>query len=120
MPKYRVACNSSNNSFIVQCKSLHWPFWTKAFWQEFETFEDARDLQSVFEKPIEALSSSKARTRLAIYREIRRLSVIKAFLTRSRTSSTSDLKRLHKIEVRLGRVYRIYEKLLTQLPCKRE
>jgi hypothetical protein len=119
MNQYRIAQGVPSGKYRVQQKSGYLPFWRSAFWQNFDSIEDAQSLLSALKVCGETkYPRSKQWTCLKISNEISRLIQRREFLNSGsfffRPRGKASSLRLGLIEQRLGRLCRIQGKLVSQ------
>jgi hypothetical protein len=113
MTQYRIS--QQNNKFFVQQRG--WlPFWVDAFWQRFDTEEEAQGLLQIFERDeARVLSPNKKKSRAIVTLHIRHLSRKTNFL--ENFPGVRSIREIHKYidaKKELNRVLGIYKKLLVR------
>lgn len=109
--QYRIS--QQNKKFFVQQKGFL-PFWVDAFWQRFETKEEAQALLKIFEDDeTRTLSPKKKRSKAIVTLHIRHLSRKVNFLENfPKTLSMRKMQENIEVRRKLDRVLGIHKKLL--------
>jgi hypothetical protein len=111
MTQYRIIEEIKSGKYVVQKKPDHWFFWSNAFWQQFECFEEAQELLSIFKNDrLSEKSDTKKLTKLKISSAISRLINEREFLERSIFARRKSF-RLLQIKQKLDRLFGILSKL---------
>lgn len=110
MTIYRVKQRFLNKRYFVQSRYKLSPFWVKAFWQEFETEEEAIGLLQLFEAP-SRINTNKIRSINLVENRIKALIRKTLIIEHSNKSHISNSSAILLLENEISRLFGLLGKL---------